>query len=122
MSELLSLCPNCRTRLKVPSASRTKQIDCPKCKAGFIPNNAEIACPKCKTALPPGSVFCVGCGFDFRRKTTTTSAVFIKEPKPKKREPTPDRFEPEEQELDQPSWREIVAIPFNVEFVIAEAI
>src|SRR5262245_11083641 len=123
MAELLSLCPNCRSRLKIPSGSRTKQIDCPKCKSGFVPQDAEIACPKCKTALPPGSVFCVGCGYDFRRKTTITSStqVFVKAPKEKKREPEPERFETEE-ELDRPAWKEILAAPFNFEFVIAEAV
>jgi uncharacterized Zn finger protein (UPF0148 family) len=124
MTELLSLCPNCRSRLKIPSGSRTKQVDCPKCKSGFVPQDAEIACPKCKTALPPGSVFCVGCGYDFRRKTTIASStqVFVKAPKEKKREPEPDRFEPLEEELDRPSWKEILAIPFNFEFVVSEAI
>jgi hypothetical protein len=120
MAELLSLCPNCKSRLKVPAASRDRQIDCPKCKSGFVPKEAEIACPKCKTALPPKSVFCVGCGFDFRTKSTI-NAVFVKEPKPKKRKPE-ERYESVEQELDQPTWREILAVPFNVEFVIAEAI
>jgi hypothetical protein len=122
MTEVLSLCPHCRTRLKVAPASRAKRIDCPKCKVGFVPDEAEVGCPKCKTALPPGSVFCVGCGYDFRRKTEIASTVFIKDPKPKKRKPEPDRFEPVEQELDQPAWAEILRVPFNFEFVIAEAI
>ena len=121
MTELLSLCPQCKSRLKVPSANRATRIDCPKCKTGFIPNKAEVACPKCKTALPPGSVFCVGCGYDFRRKTTT-AAVFVKEPKPTKRKPEPDRFESEKEEFDEPTWREILALPFDAEVVVAEAI
>jgi hypothetical protein len=123
MAELLSLCPNCKARLRVPAGSRNEQIDCPKCKSGFVPQKAQVACPKCKTALPPGSVFCIGCGWDFRKKVTTAgTAVFVKAPKEKKREPEPDRFEKPDEEFDQPTWREILGVPFNAEFVMAEAV
>jgi hypothetical protein len=123
MAELLSLCPNCKARLRVPPGSRNSPIDCPKCKAGFVPKDAPIGCPKCKTALPPGSVFCVGCGWDFRKKVKTTGAgVFVKAPKEKERKPEPDRFEKPEETLDVPTWKEILALPFDFELVVAEAV
>jgi hypothetical protein len=28
----------------------------------------DVSCPKCTMQLPPGSVFCTRCGYDFRRK------------------------------------------------------
>jgi hypothetical protein len=123
MAVATAVCPHCSAKLQIAAEARQKKLACPKCRGAFVPAACDVACPKCKVALPPSSVFCVRCGYDFRSKRTLTSA-FVSQKEPAKRDRSndePERF-PAERFLDEPSWKEIVSTPFNMELVISESV
>src|SRR5262245_2453350 len=121
MSTSAAVCPHCKVKLKVATEARRKQIACPKCSKSFVPADSDVVCVQCKAVLPAGSVFCVKCGFDFRTKTTL-SGTFEKAKKDvrKVEERGAALYKPED--LDVPTWAEILATPLNVEMVFAESI
>ncbi|HVJ82126.1 MAG TPA: zinc ribbon domain-containing protein [Planctomycetia bacterium] len=115
-------CPHCQSRLRLGKAAAGKAVACPKCGMDFTPESATVECAKCKGPLPPGSVFCVHCGYDMRSRTKTQT-VFIaaKKTKPKS-EKEPPRTSANAPDWGEITWEDILRAPLQAEFVIGETV
>ena len=146
MASLRTVCEHCGAGLKVPSDQLGKKVRCPKCiqptvvkestpeleakskAAKPAVREAEPAtkkknrCPACLTKLPPGSVFCTNCGFDFRTNQQVKSSVFQPHEEAKKPSPVITIPTTQSESFERVSSSEILSAAFDIEYVLTETI
>lgn len=72
-------CPGCAKVFRVPAPKAASAPSAPAATSPPAPAGPE--CPSCHRVLPPGSTFCVGCGFDLKKgKAVGPTAVSEADP------------------------------------------
>ena len=134
-------CPSCGGRMRLAKTPLPERISCPHCQTQFAPQRATgqkrkrrpsrkdgseeagVSCPACKRGLPAGAVFCVHCGYDFKRKSRLKS-TFRKAPDKPKGAVKRTRIEPlmgtSTPKLAPVTWSEVLSTPLDAENVLAE--